>query len=305
MQKSVQRLGGSLAVFASAFCFYLSTVVIRWSRTEVSIDPSYFAFARFLLGFLVVCAIMGYRRQGLKPRSYHLLIGRTLANCVAVYCFYMAVKHTSVAEANLLNMTYPVFVALITWAVFRQQRDVVAMAMVGIAFAGIWLILAPGGMTFRTNSLWGLASGMSASVAIIYLNVSRQYHDVNTVLFFMFGLGGSSCLPGSMHIFSGRINASSITWHCVRPPASQGSFCSPWAFDMSRRWRAALFLPRASFWPPCSALHWPAILLSDSLVGWAPCCSSAPMPCWHGVKLRPDRSRILHEIFSVLGSDDL
>jgi len=196
MQKSVQRLGGSLAVFASAFCFYLSTVVIRWSRAEVSIDPSYFAFVRFLLGFLVVCAIMGYRRQGLKPRSYHLLIGRTLANCVAVYCFYMAVKYTSVAEANLLNMTYPVFVALITWAVFRQQRDLVAMAMVGIAFAGIWLILAPGSMTFRIDSLWGLMSGISASVAIIYLNVSRQYHDVNTVLFFMFGLGAVIMFAG-------------------------------------------------------------------------------------------------------------
>jgi len=196
MQQSAQRLGGSLAVFASAFCFYLSTVVIRWSRAEVSIDPAYFAFVRFLLGFLVVCAIMGYRRQRPKPRSYHLLIGRTLANCVAVYCFYMAVKYTSVAEANILNMTYPVFVAVISWAALRHQRDPVALAMVGIAVAGIWLILAPGEMTFRTDSLWGLASGLSASVAIVYLNVSRRYHDVNTVLFFMFGLGAVIMFAG-------------------------------------------------------------------------------------------------------------
>jgi len=196
MQQSLQRLGGSVAVFASVFCFYLSTVVIRWSRAEVSIDPAYFAFARFLLGFLVVCGIMGYRRQPIRPRSYHLLIGRTLANCVAVYCFYMAVKHTSVAEANILNMTYPVFVAVISWITLRQQRDPVALVMVGIAFTGVWLILSPGGMTFQTNSLWGLASGLSASVAIVYLNVSRRYHDVNTVLFFMFGLGAVIMFAG-------------------------------------------------------------------------------------------------------------
>jgi drug/metabolite transporter (DMT)-like permease len=189
MKKPMYRLLGGWAVFGSAFCFYLSTVVIRWSQAEVTIAPSYFVFARFLLGFVVVGAIMAYRRQPPRPRSYHLLVGRTVCNCVAVYCFYMAVKFTSVAEANILNMTYPVFVALISWTMLRNQHDPVALAMVAVAFAGIWLILAPGRIDFKTANLWGLASGLSASVSLIYLNVSRQHHDTNTVLFFMFGLG--------------------------------------------------------------------------------------------------------------------
>jgi len=183
------RLVGGWAVFVSAFCFYLSTVVIRWSQAEVSIASSYFVFARFLLGSLVVCAIMAYRRQLPRPRSYHLLLGRTVFNCIAVYCFYMAVEFTSVAEANILNMTYPVFVALISWALLREQRDPVAMVTVAVAFAGIWLILAPGKIDLKTANLWGLASGLSASLSMTYLNVSRKYHDTNTVLFFMFGLG--------------------------------------------------------------------------------------------------------------------
>jgi drug/metabolite transporter (DMT)-like permease len=189
MKKPMLRLLGRLAVFTSAFCFYISTVAIRWSQAEVMIDPAYFAFFRFLLGFLIVGTIMVYRRQAPRPRSYHLLVGRTLFNCVAVYCFYMAVKYTSVAEANILNMTYPIFVALLSWVLLRQQRDPAAMVMVAVAFAGIWLILAPGKIDFKTANLWGLASGLSASCAIIYLNVSRRYHDTNTVLFFMFGLG--------------------------------------------------------------------------------------------------------------------
>jgi drug/metabolite transporter (DMT)-like permease len=181
MKKPMLRLLGGWAIFLSAFCFYLSTVVIRWSQAEVVIAPSYFVFARFLLGFLVVCAIMVYRRQPPRPHSYHLLVGRTVFNCVAVYCFYMAVKFTSVAEANILNMTYPVFVALIAWAILRDQRDPVALVMVGVAFAGIWLILAPGKIDFNTANLWGLSSGLTASLSMTYLNVSRQYHDTNTV----------------------------------------------------------------------------------------------------------------------------
>lgn len=178
-----------MTVFLSAFCFYISTVIIRWSQSEAVIAPSYFVFVRFLLGFLIVCIIMACQKRLPAPHSYHLLVGRTIANCVAVYCFYMAVNHTTIAEANILNMTYPVFVAILSWVFLRKQRDLAALFMVAVAFAGIWLILTPGRLDFKTENLWGLASGVSASFAILYLNVSRQYHDTNTVLFFMFGLG--------------------------------------------------------------------------------------------------------------------
>jgi hypothetical protein len=39
------------------------------------------------------------------------------------------------------------------------------------------------------GSIWGLASGLTAALAMTYLNVSWQYHDTNTVLLFMFGAG--------------------------------------------------------------------------------------------------------------------
>jgi len=186
---AMQGLLGCLAVFASAFCFYFSTVVVRWSQAEVAIHSAFFAFFRFLLGFGVVCLIMALRRQKPAPRRWDLLIGRTVGNCVAVYCFYQAVRFTSVAEANILNMTYPIFVAILSWVLLRQQRDPLAMLMVAAAVAGVWLILRPERLGLSLHSLWGLGSGLSAAAAILYLNLSRQHHDANTVLFFMFGLG--------------------------------------------------------------------------------------------------------------------
>lgn len=186
--KTVQFLGW-VSVFGSAFCFYLATAAIRWSRTDVMVDPAYFVFGRFLLGFLTVCAVLAVNRKPLRPRRFHLLIGRTVANCVAVYCFYKAVDVTSVAEANILNMTYPVFIALFSWIFLKEQRDPVAATMVGVAFIGVWMVLSPGTIGLEWGNLWGLGSGFSAAFAIVYLNISRQYHDSNTILFYMFGLG--------------------------------------------------------------------------------------------------------------------
>ena len=181
---------GCLAVFGSAFCFYLATVIIKWSSMAgLKIDSSLFTFARFIIGFATVLLVMvlgGYKIKIVKKR---LLIGRALGNCLAVYCFFKGVELTSVAQANILNMTYPLFIAIFSWIIFKTQRDPVAIFIVTIAFAGVWLILAPGKMAFDYNSLWGIGSGVSAAVAIMYLNLSRQVHDTHTTLFFMFGVG--------------------------------------------------------------------------------------------------------------------
>ncbi len=181
---------GCLAVFASAFCFYLATVIIKWSSMAgLKIDSSLFTFARFIVGFATVLLSMGIFKQKIKVVKKRFLVGRALGNCLAVYCFFKGVELTSVAQANILNMTYPLFIALFSWFLFKRQRDIVDIIIVLIAFTGVWLILAPNKMEFDFNSLWSLASGISAAIAIMYLNLSRRVHDTQTTLFFMFGLG--------------------------------------------------------------------------------------------------------------------
>ena len=184
-----QQLLGWSAVLGSAFCFYLATAIIRWADPYVEITTSYFVFGRFFLGFIVVCLTMWMSGHRLKPKKYHFLIGRTVANSVAVFCFYKAVAVGTLAEANILNMTYPLFVALFSWFFVKEQRDYFSLFIVAVACAGIWMILSPGGMSMRWNNLWGLTSGITTAAAMIYLNVSRRYHDSQTILFFMFGLG--------------------------------------------------------------------------------------------------------------------
>ena len=184
-----RRTIGWSAVFCSAFFFYLATLIIRWAAPHVTIASAYFVFARLLLGFIVVSVTMLLQQKRLQPQRFHYLIGRAVANTVAVFCFYKAVEMGSLAEANILNMTYPLFVAVFSWFFLRGQRDLWSLLIVVVAFAGVWLILSPGDMKPGLANLWGLGSGITAAVAIIYLNISRRYHDSQTILFFMFGLG--------------------------------------------------------------------------------------------------------------------
>lgn len=182
---------GCLAVFGSAFFFYLATVVIKWSNMAgLSIDSSLFTFSRFVFGFITVATVMALRKQRIKIVRKRYLIGRAVGNAVAVFCFFKGVELTSVAQANILNMTYPLFIAVFSWIFLRAQRDIVSVGIVILAFTGVWLILSPENMRFDVDSLWALGSGVSAAVAIMYLNMSRQVHDTQTTLFVMFSLGG-------------------------------------------------------------------------------------------------------------------
>jgi drug/metabolite transporter (DMT)-like permease len=185
----MKQMAGCLLVFAAAACYYLSTVVIRRAHDHVSIAPAFFVFVRFFLGFAIVCGSMLLRGRGLKPKRYDLLIGRAIANGAAVYCFYTAVTKTTLAQANILNMTYPIFVVLLSWLFLKKQRDLTTTMGALAAFAGIYLIVGRGSLQFGWLHLWGLGSGISASFAMIFLNLSRQYHDTETILFYLFGIG--------------------------------------------------------------------------------------------------------------------
>ena len=194
-----QRLVGGAAVLGSALLFYLATAIIHWSHAFVTIGTSMYTFSRFVLGFIVVSLSMVL--GGRSPRCNHLgfILSRMLTNTIAVFCFYKAVEVGSVAEANILNMTYPLFVALLSWFLLKHQRDIFSLVIVGCASIGIWLILAPDMSTLHLNDFWGLLSGFFAGFAILSLNLSRQHDDAQTILWYMFGLGAVLMLPMVYH----------------------------------------------------------------------------------------------------------
>ena len=263
---------GWFAVLGSAFFFYLSTLIIRWAAPHVNIESAYFVFARLLLGFIIVSTTMILQKQRLQPKNYHYLIGRTIANTIAVFCFYKAVEMGSVAEANILNMTYPLFVAIFAWFFLRGQRDLLSLLIVAVAFVGVWLVLSPGEIKFDWANLWGLSSGIMAAVAVIYLNISRHYHDSQTILFFMFGLGtvlmlmffhNAIFLPNFEELFfllscsaAGVLGQYLITYGFLYVTAVEGSIISS-----SRILLAALLGPVLVADPSLTILGWCGALL--------------------------------------------
>ncbi|MCP4400411.1 MAG: EamA family transporter [bacterium] len=185
-----KRFYGGLAIFCSMFCFNAETLVVRWaSSPEVALTSQFLVFARFLLGFVLVGSVVFITRKAFRPRRTRLLLGRTFTNILSVFFFYKAVELTTVAEGSILNMTFPIFIGIFSWFLFKEQRDMPALAMTAIAFCGIFLVIGPEEFHLAWNSLWGLSSGILAAVSLILLNIARQENDTDTILLIVFGVG--------------------------------------------------------------------------------------------------------------------
>lgn len=185
----MKEILGGLAILCSAFFFYLATVIIRVARLHVEIDPLQFVIARFVIGALVFSLMFACLRRLPRPREYRFLFLRIITNFLAVYFFFIAVGTTSAAEANILNMTYPVFIAIISFLFYQHKGDWSMLALGPVAFVGITLV--GGGVESLTElrSFAGLLSGLFAAVSIIFLNITRIKNDTNVVLFYLFTLG--------------------------------------------------------------------------------------------------------------------
>ncbi|MBD3305449.1 EamA family transporter [candidate division KSB3 bacterium] len=203
MQRRFSReLLGSGAILVAAVCFYMETVAVRWATFDaVALDSSFLAFSRFFLGFLVVGVSLLIKWKLPRPRQYRFLLGRAFTNVLAVLFFFKAVALTTLAEANILNQTAPIFIAIISWMFIKEQRDLMASIMTVIAFCGIFLVVSPGDLGIQVNTLWGLASGVMAGITITCLNLTRQHNDSETILFIVFAIGAAILLIVFGHRF--------------------------------------------------------------------------------------------------------
>jgi len=185
----MKEIVGCCSILGSAFLFYLATAIMRSSRLQVDIDPLCFVIARFIVGTVVFSALFLIARKVPRPRECKFLFLRIITNFLAVYFFFIAVSTTSAAEANILNMTYPVFIAIISFLFFQHKGDWSMLAIGPVAFVGITLVGGGIESFIELKSFAGLLSGMFAAVSMIFLNITRMENDTDVVLFYLFRLG--------------------------------------------------------------------------------------------------------------------
>lgn len=153
------------------------------------------AFARFALGAVTLSIWMLARRRSPRPEAWRPVLARAVGNTAAVLLFYEAIRLTSLTKANVLNMTYPIFIAAAGPLVLGEATTRRRLVAVLVGTIGIVLVLEPGPIGFVVGDLVGLACGIVSAGAIMALRAARRSDRVDTILLWVMTIGTVVTLP--------------------------------------------------------------------------------------------------------------
>lgn len=190
-----------IAVLLSAFAFYLNSACVSYAAQHTRATPGFFVVSRSLIGALLTpLVIMIVFGKPAKPKKVKSLCLRGLANFLALLTFFEATARLGPALGNLLNLTYPIFLAL--FSIFDPlERNRIRSTIISttVAFAGMALVLQPtsGADTDLAGVLVGLLSGAIGAIAVASLKSARSSNSPGTILTFLFAIS----LPLSLVCF--------------------------------------------------------------------------------------------------------
>jgi drug/metabolite transporter (DMT)-like permease len=182
------KRGILLLVFAEFF-FSLATVFAKFVTNSTNIPAIEITFFRVSIGTVVAALYMWHTGTSFKPQKVKLVISRALFSFSALIGFFYAVEHSSVTNANMLNMTYPVFIFLVAPLFKLERLHKSAFLFLILTMAGIYLVVFPDFTHINKGDLIGLLSGILAAFAIISLSMAREFDSTVLIVFYLMFIG--------------------------------------------------------------------------------------------------------------------
>lgn len=187
------RTRGVFLILLSALFFAGATVFAKLMTNSYGGSVLTVTFCRFAIGLIVTLPGALSGRTRLKPVRGDLVALRAVTNTGAVFLFFLGIELTTITKANLLNMTYPVFVFLAAPLINNERSPRRYYLFLLLTLLGAWQVVRPpeaadiGG--FVGGDLLAFFSAIAAGVAISYLREARKHDDTQTILFHLMLLG--------------------------------------------------------------------------------------------------------------------
>ena len=129
-----------------------SSVQVSWARAFIHLV---FLAAVFLPRLGV--SVLRTRRPGLQ-------LGRAAMLTTSNLCFFFAITFIPLAQASAVSLAAPLIVALLAWPMLRERTTPLRVAAVALGFAGVLVVIRPGGEVFHPASMLVLVSAAAYGV---------------------------------------------------------------------------------------------------------------------------------------------
>lgn len=143
------------------------------------LSGSQVAMIRFAIGLSPSLLIPRFRRSAFTFQRLDLLFYRGFFGGIAVLFYFLAIEHTSVGVATLLNYSAPIFSGLFSILFINEQISPKVLIPIPVALAGIFLVVQAHArpddvLGFGRWELVGLASAVCSGAAVTAMRAARR-----------------------------------------------------------------------------------------------------------------------------------
>lgn len=170
----------------SALAFALMSAALKMAAREVPTTMLVFFRNVVALGLLWPW-VSRQRGVGLATRHLRGHLVRGISGLAAMTCFFFTLGRLRLADATLLNQSYPLFLPIIERAWLGERVPSRAWRSLALGFLGVLFILKPGSSVFSAVALVGLLSAVFAAIAQVGIRQLTYTEPVVRIVFY-FGL---------------------------------------------------------------------------------------------------------------------
>ena len=169
-------------MFISVCAFSLMDVIVKWSDEYPVGEVLFF---RGFFGIIPLLFLIPKNRyfNFYKTNRPFLHLKRCLAGLIAMILYFSALSRIPIGQAVTLQYTAPLFVALLSGSIIREQVSKPVLLLLITSFFGIILVVSPGTGNLEPDALLALGSGFFAAIAYIYVRKLRHTDSPSSVVF--------------------------------------------------------------------------------------------------------------------------
>ncbi len=182
------------AVFFAASSYFGKVVINTTEMTAIVTS-----FFRFVLGTVIMCIYMLYTKKSFRPVKIKLVFFRAIFNCLAVILLTWSLQYTTITNANMLNMTYPVFVILLAPFITKETSSKSTYLYLFMIMLGSYIVSNPSFAKINMGDAIAAVSAIAAAAAVLFLTEARKHNEGHIIVFYVMFIGSFINLPFAYH----------------------------------------------------------------------------------------------------------
>ena len=147
-----------------------------------SFNAGQLVFFRNLIGAIGLTTAFIVRPPINKGGKFHWLIFRGLMGTIALYTLLYCILHLPLSTAMTYNLTSAIFIAFLSFILFKEYHGPVVLLAVVLGFIGMLLVYKPNMHYPWFYHAVGLLSGFVSAIAYITLGKLAPYYDARVIV---------------------------------------------------------------------------------------------------------------------------